>query len=332
MRKVYFVTLPNGYFGNAPTSWQTLDVRVMSEGLATAGYQIIFTDIGNILNYRLSNQDVVIYTAADNDEFNRYILDVLYFVKDQQALLVPPYEIMKSYENKGYQSLYRKKVGINSLDESYSFDLSTFSREYPFVYKDVTGAGSRGVELVRNEKDWATLTKKKMSLSLIRRIKMYIRKLQLSNSEYDLYSYKYKNFKRFVTQKFISGLDCDYRVLIFSEKYYPMRRDVRKNDFRASGSKKFSYDNIPLEVLDYALSIKERISSPFLSLDIAFSKESKNCELIEYQGLSFGTSALRNSKGFYSYDNLTGWVFYEEKPNLERSYSEALLDYVKKHE
>ncbi|WP_300648985.1 hypothetical protein [Paenalcaligenes sp.] len=327
------MTLPNGYFGNAPTSWQTLDTKLMSKHLADEGYEIICTDIVNLLNYDLSARDFVVYTAADNDEVNRYVLDILYFAKDRGAVLVPPYEIMQSYENKGFQCLYRKKVGIEDLDETYLFDLSSFSREYPFVYKDVMGAGSSGVELVNNKKEWAKIVNNKMRIGFIQQLKNYIRKLHLTHEQYGFYEYKYKAFKRFVTQEFVSGLDCDYRVLIFAEKYYPMKRAVRKNDFRASGSKDFSYSDIPLEVLDYALLIKQKIDSPFLSLDIAFSKKNKKCELIEYQGLSFGTSALRKSKGYYSCNNLTdGWVFFEKEPNLELSYSEALYEYVKKYE
>src|SRR5690606_3879754 len=47
-------------------------------------------------------------------------------------------------------------------------------------------------------------------------------------------------------QDFISGNDSDFRIIVIRSQFaYGMRRMNRKNDFRASGSSDFVYDNIP---------------------------------------------------------------------------------------
>lgn len=330
MSKVYFVTLPNGYFGNAPESWQTLDVEKMASSVLASGYEVVYTDISEILNFDLTDKDYVVYTAADNDELNRYILDVLYFV-NKKATLVPSYDVMKAYENKGFQTLYRKAAGLDCLNEDYYFDLLEYNKPKPFVYKDVMGAGGSSVELVSSNKKWDRLISNKIKLSFVQKVKNIIRKKQLTAYEYSLYEYKYRKFNRFVTQDFIPSLDCDYRVLIFSDKYYAMKRDVRKNDFRASGSKKFSFERIPIEVIEYARYVFSKIDAPFLSIDIAYSLDDSKCYLIEYQGLSFGTSALRHSLGYYKMIN-DQWDFVSKDSDLEEEYSKAILWYINKNE
>ena len=59
--------------------------------------------------------------------------------------------------------------------------------------------------------------------------------------------------KKIIIQDYISGLDGDYKVLIYDKKYYVLRRYNCKNDFRASGSGIFVFEeNIPRAVLDFA--------------------------------------------------------------------------------
>jgi len=47
---------------------------------------------------------------------------------------------------------------------------------------------------------------------------------------------------KFIVQEFIPDLSNDWKVLVFWDKYYVLRRKNRPNDFRASGSGLFSFD------------------------------------------------------------------------------------------
>ena len=87
-----------------------------------------------------------------------------------------------------------------------------------------------------------------------------------------------KNRKKFIVQNFISGLDNDWKILIYGKYYYVMFRPNKKNDFRASGS---GHDNyiygdktpIPKGLLTFAKSVYEYLNVPNISLDVAYNGE-----------------------------------------------------------
>lgn len=62
-------------------------------------------------------------------------------------------------------------------------------------------------------------------------------------------------------QNFIPGLDCDYRVVVVGHKAFAMKRGVRENDFRASGSnlKSYRHEDIPIEIVKTAFAIARKI-------------------------------------------------------------------------
>lgn len=323
---VYFASLPNGYFGNAPKSWLSLDVEILSKSIVDKGYIVKYISVIDILNIKFKKGDVIIYTAFFNNEVVGYLKDILFYLKDK-CLLIPTYEMLLSYENKGFQEVLRKKKNIDNLDSSYLFDMENIKKDYPFVFKTIDGSGSAGVKLIKSESDFMKVKNTIHKLTVERKIKNIIRKNQLSPLDYKLYKSNYKNYKRFITQRFIENLTCDYRVLIVGQKFYVMRRDVRDGDFRASGSKKFNYNDAPLEVLNFAKEIQEKLDNVYISIDIALKE--KNPYLIEYQGTNFGSSVLRNSEGYYRFLN-DNWEYIKEKSYLEETFSVGYLDYLER--
>lgn len=323
---VYICSLPNGYFGSAEKSWQTLDVKKLSKCLVDNGFNVIYTDISKILEIDFKNKDVLIYTSLDNEEIRNYLKDVLFYVKDT-CLLIPSYEMLLSHENKGFQEVFRRKYGINSLDSIYNFDINLFSANLPCVIKTVNGSGSNGVKLIRSKNDLDRIKLSYCKSTLKQSIKKIVRSYQLSDEESQVYNYRYKNFQRYITQNFIENLSCDYRVLVVGDKYFTMRRDVRDGDFRASGSKKFNYHDSPKEVLDYAKEVFEILDNPYISMDIAL--QDKKAFLIEYQGTNFGSSVLRNSDGYYKFVN-DAWIFIEQKSQHEETFSQGYLYFIEK--
>lgn len=81
------------------------------------------------------------------------------------------------------------------------------------------------------------------------------------------------NRKKFIVQNFIEGLDGDYRVIIYGEKYYRLYRKNRENDFRASGSGDIYFDiELPKGLLDYSRILYKKFNTPYVSLDIGHKK------------------------------------------------------------
>ncbi len=324
-RKIYFASLPNGYFGSSENSWDTLNIKRLASSFPTNIYEIIFISITDIPENNFNSNDVVIYTSFYNDEIRSYLKDILYFIKDH-CLIIPSYETLLAHENKGFQEVMRKQLDIDELSGQYVFDLDQINQSYPFVLKTVSGSGSSGVELVRNVKDIISNENKHGRLPLTRIMKNFIRSKQLPSENYLLYSYFYRPFKRFVVQPFIDNLSCDYRVLVIGQRFYSMRRDVRKGDFRASGSMKFHYDDVPIELLDYAEKLFNKLDNPFISMDLALKDDKPY--LIEFQGTNFGAFVLTKSSGYYSRENGT-WKFIKGKSLHEETLSYGLFDYVR---
>lgn len=102
---------------------------------------------------------------------------------------------------------------------------------------------------------------------------------------------------------------------------------VRKGDFRASGSGDFDFIEPPRDLLDYASNLFSTFNEPYISLDLAISKE--GIHLIEYQVLNFGPYTLKESPGYYWYDNeKLSWEFTQEKSDLNFCFGEALKEFI----
>lgn len=146
------------------------------------------------------------------------------------------------------------------------------------------------------------------------------------NSDY--YEYIEANTKRYLLQEFVPDLEEDWKVLIFSDKYYVLNRKIRENDFRASGSGKLEYIEPPEEVLYFAKDCFKKLDVPFASLDICMDKN-KECYLIEYQGVHFGPYTLINSEWYYKYDK-SCFIKKDEKSDLAIEYAKSYIKYLER--
>ena len=88
-------------------------------------------------------------------------------------------------------------------------------------------------------------------------------------------------------QEFIEGNDHDIRVIVIGNKAYAIKRMVRKNDFRASGSGNILYDKALFDekVIALSFNINQRLQTQCLALDFVF----KNGEPLVVE-ISFGFS------------------------------------------
>lgn len=325
MHKIYFVTLPNGYFGSAGQSWLSLNIGNISSEIKKLGLEVYNTSIDRILSdYDLKSEDIVIYTSSENKVTRQYVKDIMYLVS-KKSNIVPNYDLLMAHENKGFQELYRKEKEFGNLQGFYHPDHEHLPKEYPYVYKSIDGAGSSGVELVRDSKKRIKLIKKKERLSLKRKAISFLRKIKLTKEQFLIYQYNKKKFNVFVVQEFISDLSFDYKVLVFWNKFFVLKRNIKSGDFRASGSGLFEFEKPSDAVLEYAMNIFSTLDTPYASLDIAVSDS--GCKLIEFQALNFGPYTLINSPGYYQIKD-SEWHFIEEKSSLEQEFSRSLAAFI----
>lgn len=322
---IYLLTMPDGAFGSAGQSWAKLDIDKIKENLK---FKILISDISEIGNIEFNDDDTLIYTSSENEAVRIYLKNSLYYIKDK-VNIIPSYELLMAHEDKGFQEILKQEKKIGNLKGEYILDIPNRKIIFPKVLKTSQGAGSSGVFLVKNTSELKGIEKKFFKLDLKSKTIALQRKIKLTSHEYNIYQYRKKKFNLFVEQEFIAELQHDFKVLVFGDRYYVLKRSVRKNDFRASGSGNFEFTTPPIEVLNFAREISLILDNPYFSLDIAQS--SNGCHLIEFQATNFGPYTLLNAPNRYIFDD-TNWKVEKNCKDLELNYAYALNYYIgKKH-
>ena len=324
--KIIIVTLPNGFFGSAGQSWQSIDVKEISRNFCNLGFPVITTTIEKVLSeVELNTCDFVIYTSSENGVMRQYVKDIMYLV-GQKSCIVPNYDLLMAHENKGFQELLRADKEFGDLNGCYNVDHLQLPHNYPYVYKGVAGAGSSDVELIKSKRNRDKVLFYKEFSGFRRLVINFMRWVKLSEDEYRIYKYNKKKFSAYIVQDFVSSLEFDYKVLVFWDKFFVLKRNIRKGDFRASGSGLFEFEKPSDEVLNYAKNIFEKLDTPYASLDIVLLDGA--CKLIEFQSLNFGPYTLNNAPGFYFLDG-GEWTYVEGRASLDNEFSRSLTLFVK---
>lgn len=336
MKEIYLIVDNEGKYRQG-LYYQGIDLEKFENKIKKMNYKLKIKNYDEILNQIGINEirnKIIFYTSSQKSEYKKYLDDIL-FELSKENQLIPNYEIFKCHENKSYQEIYKKRIGLHSLN-SYSFaclnDLRKYKQKlnFPIVLKTLSGAGSIGVSLENNYIDLEKKVKKmnKPVNMLEFQVKKYLKKNILKKYYFETYYKEDFYIGNYILQDFVPNLKEDWKVLIFGDKYYILNRKIRENDFRASGSGKLSYIEPPIEVLEYAKKCFEKLNVPFISLDICIDNNNE-CYLIEYQGLHFGPYTLINSEWYYEFIND---IFVKKicKSDLAEEYAEAYIKYLEK--
>ncbi len=277
----------------------------------------------------------ILYQSSEdpNIKYKDYIEDVLLGLEMRGAILIPDFYKFRAHHNKNFMEILRDVSDFRLIQNISSKKFGTLeelkksigSINLPAVIKPASGSRSRGIFLSNTENQTLRLAKKtSFSFSFIN-LKRLI-KGTLSGKGYKPIS----NFRnKFIIQDFISGLSCDYKILVYSDRWYVLKRKNRKKDFRASGSGLFSFpEKLPDGLLDFAEKIFIFFSVPFASFDIA-TKNGK-FYILEFQFLSFGQYALEKSAFFFK-KNGSCWEIVRERSDLERNLVRSICVYIDRY-
>lgn len=333
-----------GFFGQTRKPWVSMDVHRIQQVFEERGFSVETHTFHEMTNRRERLKNALIfYSFSQKEALRRYINDLVAYLDDGTNRLIPSYELLKCHENKGYQELYRKKRGIPSLRTYYLTswrELSDYPVDFPVVFKTLDGSNGKGVHLARSREELIRLVKRYnpptslfTTLDLLRRKHLRGKK---TYPEYRDYSNEkdYRQYREhvirengFLVQDYVHNLTFDYRVLVFYDKYYVMKRHMKQGDFRASGTKLFDFDFDPsVGLLDYARQVFGRMDAAMASLDIGFDGQ-EYC-LFEFQALHFGVSALVRSDRYYSFDG-SQWKCTQGQSDLETEVAESVVKYVR---
>lgn len=327
---IYILTDFDGYFGQGQATWRSLSSKKLSKCLSNKGYESQVITPNEILSCKFISNDIIFYSSRHDDATRKYIQDILYFIKDK-AVLLPHYDHLLAYENKGFQSIYRNIKSIGNLKESYACQIDNLTLKLPAVIKEIEGAGSSSVFLCSTINELKSLKRKIHRIPLRKKLLIALKRILHGKELYLEYKKHYKGNKGVIYQQYIPNLANDFKILIYGEKYYVLKRYVRDGDFRASGSGKISHvDEVADGLLDYAKNIFDILNVPFVSLDIAYS--GSEYHLIEYQCMNFGPTTLLKSS-FYMTRSNNEWK--KEKlpsaPEIEFSMVEGIHYWIEKN-
>lgn len=271
--------------------------------------------------------------------YKGFIEDIILYLEKRGAIVLPKYDYLKAHHNKVFMEFLRldfhdsifKTIKSNSFG-SRKEALDKLPKHYPVIVKQASGLGSEGVLLARNEDEYRKcvgFVSEALFFPNRKRIVIYFVKKVLSivNKKYNV-RYVWNATRKIVVQNFIDGLKGDYKVLVFGERYYMLYRQNRKNDFRASGGGRLSFEihNQKQEgLLNFARKFSKEIDFPILGIDIGF--DGKAFHLIEFQMIHLGPYTLQGSNWWYEYND-NKWVRYEGQSDLEEVFSKSIYEYI----
>lgn len=164
---------------------------------------------------------------------------------------------------------------------------------FPKVFKLRKGAGSQNVQLVKNRSEALSLINKAFGpgfrqYDALSNLKERWRKYKLGKTnfkdvakgiirlgyttEFDKTAGSEKGYIYF--QDFIANNDHDIRVIVIDNKAFAIKRMVRENDFRASGSGNILFDKklFDIETIKLSFDLNEKLKSQCLVIDYIFDK------------------------------------------------------------
>ncbi|MCF7906878.1 hypothetical protein K9K85_01180 [Patescibacteria group bacterium] len=279
------------------------------------------------------NNKIVLYSSCEVGKYKDYIEDILLGIKKQGGVLVPNFYLFRAHHNKCFQEIYKKILNFGNLQGKSFGSFKEFSEnilkfKFPLVLKIPDGSGSKKVCLLENHKQAKKKSKQissifdslfKKTFFSARAVLAYLMGIRDKERIYR------NNTNKFVIQEYVPGLQNDWKILIYSNHYYALKRGVKKNDFRASGSYKFTYETPPENLLNFCHKINETIKSPYLSLDVAIKKD--KCYLIEFQALYFGIYTILYADFFYTKNN-NNWIKIKKSLTVEEEMARSLLKFI----
>jgi glutathione synthase/RimK-type ligase-like ATP-grasp enzyme len=217
---------------------------------------------------------------------------------------------------------------------------------YPKVFKLRNGAGSDNVRLVRNKADAISLINKAFGKGFRqydawRNLKERIRKFGTGKTtmrdvlkgvvrlvyttDYDRVTGREVGYIYF--QDFIPGNDSDVRVIIIGDKAFAIKRMVRENDFRASGSGTILYDKglFDEETIRLSFEVSYKLKAQCMAYDFVYLDGKPMIVEISY---GFSMSGYDDCPGYW--DKELNWI--EGKFNPYGWMIEYLITTIKSSE
>lgn len=273
---------------------------------------------------QLKDCDALLWHHHHGDYRDIQLAKPLLFSLEQAGVRVfPNFNTNWHFDNKIAQKYLLEAVGA-PLVKSYVFYTRKEALDwaekasYPKVFKLKGGAGAQNVKLAKNKNEAFKLIKKSFGKGWPAFDKANYFKERLSNflQGKEGFISIAKAFGRFIIpivnikfmpiekgyvyfQEFIPYNDSDIRVIVIGDKAFAIKRMVRKNDFRASGSGIIIFDKVAIDTrcVQIAFQTSIKLNSQCLAYDFIFDVD--NNPMIVEISYGFNMSGYIDCPGYW---------------------------------
>lgn len=270
---------------------------------------------------------------------------ILFALEHAGIKVFPNYKTGWHFDDKVAQKYLLEAVGAPLVPSYVFYDKKSaisWSKQtnYPKVFKLKGGAGAANVKLVKNQLEAVKLINKAFSRGFkqfdrIEYLKDSISKFRNKQDSSLIlargfarlfigteFSNKHQSESQYVYfQEFLPNNTFDIRVIVINNKAFAIKRLVRDNDFRASGSGKVIYDHkeIDKRILEIAFSVNKEIQSQCTAFDFVYDIQGQ--PLIVEISYGFAVTPYDKCDGYW--DDHLKW--YSEKFNPQEWIIENLF-------
>lgn len=260
------------------------------------GYKTIDCYSSDIIS-QLSDCDALMWHFNHKSpKASKFAKQLLLAVQISGKRVFPDFNTVWHFDDKVGQKYLLEAVGA-PLAPAYVFysksEALMWAKQttYPKVFKLRNGAGSDNVQLVKSQEKAKRLINKAFRRGFKQyhawsNLKERYRKYRLGKTDIQdvirgivrlAYTTEYsrvtgREVGYVYFQDFIPGNDHDIRVIVIGDKAFAIKRMVRKNDFRASGSGIILYEkeNFDIETIRIAFGVSEKLKSQCMSYDFVY--------------------------------------------------------------
>lgn len=302
-------------------------------------YKLVDCYSNDIVN-QLEGCNALLWHHTQSDPKDINIAKNILFAAEQSGILVfPNFNSNWHFDDKVAQKYLFEFFKINAV-RSYVFVREKDALEwakvtsFPKVFKLRGGAGSNNVKLISDKREAFDVIKKAFSKGFrpfnsieyfSDHFKKWLkRKTSFNNLLKSIYRLFYKpdfekalgnEFGYIYFQDFIPNNSFDIRTIVIGDKAFAIKRYVRENDFRASGSGIIEYEkhNFDDSLIQLSFSVSELLKTQCLAFDFVFSRGEPLLVEISYGFLPDGYKKCRGywDKQLNWYDgkfNPYGWM------------------------
>lgn len=254
---------------------------------------------------------------------------ILFALEHASIKVFPDFKTGWHFDDKVAQKYLLEAIGVPLVPSYVFYDREKAlnwanSTVYPKVFKLKGGAGASNVKLVKSQSQAVELINQAFGqgFSQFDRIGYFKERLSKYRQKKDTFLGVLKGFARiFIAskysqqqakekgyiyfQEFMPNNNSDIRVIIVGDKAFAIKRMVRENDFRASGSGNIIYEKheIDEKIIKLAFKINEKIRSSSIAFDFIFDKD--NQPLIVEISYGFSVEAYNKCPGYW--DKQLNW-------------------------